>query len=395
MSHAVRGLEELDPAGKRVLCRVDFNVPFGDDGKITDDTRIRAALPTIERILTGGGRPVLMSHLGRPKGEVVANLRLSPVGMRLQELTGHPVRSLRESIGEEVEAAVAGAEPGTVTLLENVRFHAGETKGSPELAAAFARLGDVFVNDAFGTSHRDHASVCGVARLLPSFAGLLLERELAAFDRVLQDPARPLVAVLGGAKVSDKLPVIASLVERVDAILVGGGMAYTFLAAQGHSIGTSLVQHDQQDAVRANLARAEATGCRLLLPVDHVVGEAFAAETEARTVDEIPAGWMGLDIGPRTRELYGATIQSGRTVVWNGPMGVFEWESFRAGTEAVGRAVCDCEGYTVVGGGDSVAAIELFGWADEIDHVSTGGGASLELLEGKALPGIEALRARD
>jgi phosphoglycerate kinase len=387
------GLDSLDLAGKRVLVRVDFNVPLRD-GVITDDTRIRAALPTLREIRERGGRPVLMSHLGRPKGQVVEELRLNPVAERLQELLGAPVLKLAESTGPEVEAAIAAAGSNAVVLLENVRFHPGETKGAPELSAAYARLGDVFVNDAFGTSHRDQCSVAGVARLLPSVAGRLLEREIAAFRRVLEDPERPLVAILGGAKVSDKLTVIENLLDRVDALLVGGGMAYTFLAAKGHSIGSSLVEEDRLDDVRAAAAKAAELGKELLLPVDHVIAERFAADAEARECEvDIPDGWMGLDIGPRTRALFAKRIATARTLVWNGPMGVFEMEPFRAGTEAVGRAVADCPGYTVVGGGDSVAAVHLLGLAERIDHISTGGGASLELLEGKQLPGIAALSA--
>jgi phosphoglycerate kinase len=387
------GLEALDLADKRVLMRVDFNVPL-QDGRITDDTRIRAALPTIAEIRERGGRPVLMSHLGRPKGEVREELRLTPVAERLGELLGAPVLKLDGSAGAEVEAALAAAPADAVVLLENVRFHAGETKGDPELAAAYAKLGDVFVNDAFGTSHRDQCSVAGVARLLPSVAGRLLEREIAAFDRVLREPERPLVAILGGAKVSDKLMVIESLLDVVDALLVGGGMAYTFLKAEGHSIGTSLVEEDRLDSVRASAAKARELGKELLLPVDHVIADRFAADADARECEvDIPDGWMGLDIGPRTRALYAERIADARTLVWNGPMGVFEMERFRAGTESVGRAVADCPGYTVVGGGDSVAAVQLLELAERIDHISTGGGASLELLEGKELPGIAALGA--
>ena len=310
---------------------------------------------------------------------------------RLAELFGRPVTKLDESVGPSVGQAVDAAGEGTLILLENVRFHPGETRGDADLAAAFARLGDVFVNDAFGTSHRDHASVCGPARILPAAAGLLLQRELSAFGRVLEEPERPVVAILGGAKVSDKLPVIESLLTKVDTILVGGGMAYTFLAARGESIGSSLVQVDQIDAVSSNLTQTEAGGCRILLPTDHLVAEAFAADSPAREVDEIPAGWSGLDIGPKTRERYAAEIRDARTVIWNGPMGVFEWEAFRGGTRAVAEAVADCDGYTVVGGGDSVAAVELFGLAERVSHISTGGGAALELLEGHILPGIAAL----
>ena len=281
-----------------------------------------------------------------------------------------------------------------MVLCENVRFHPGETKGDPELAASFARLGDFFVGDAFGAAHRAHASVSGVASLLPSAAGSLLQSECAAFEQVLNAPERPLVAILGGAKVSDKLTVIDSLLDRCDAILVGGGMAYTFLKVQGHTVGASLVEDDRLDMCRAALKKAAERGVDLLLPVDHVIADRFAADAEAREVDvDIPEGWMGLDIGPRTRELYGERVRTARTVVWNGPMGVFEMERFRKGTETIGEAMAACEGTTVVGGGDSVAAIHLLGLADAVDHVSTGGGASLELLEGKVLPGIQALRA--
>lgn len=388
----VPGLDDLDVRGKRVLCRVDFNVPLGEGGAITDDTRIRAALPTIREILERGGKPVLLSHLGRPRGEVVEKLRLTPVGKRLQELLGTPVLKLDESVGEDVETAVAAAPAGTTVLLENVRFHAGETKGDPELAAAFARLGDVFVGDAFGAAHRDHASVCGVARLLPSAAGRLLQRELEAFRRVLEDPEQPIVAVLGGAKVSDKLKVVDHLVEKVSAICVGGGMAYTFLKSQGIGIGKSLVEEEQLESVHASLVKARRIGVDVLLPVDHVVADRFSADaTPEVTGVEVPADRMALDIGPKTRELFAQRIASARTLVWNGPMGVFEMEAFRAGTEAVARAVAACEGYTVVGGGDSVAALELLDLADRIDHVSTGGGASLELLEGRTLPGVAVL----
>ena len=388
---AVPGLGDLEFDRKRVLCRVDFNVPL-DGRRITDDTRIRAALPTLQAILRGGGSPVLLSHLGRPKGEVREELRLDPVGTRLSELLGRPVLKLDESVGPAVERAVAEAPEGTVVLLENVRFHPGETSGDPGLAAAYARLGDVFVNDAFGSSHRDHASVSGPARHLPAAAGRLLQAELDAFQRVLVEPETPFAAILGGAKVSDKLPVIEHLTERVDAILIGGGMAYTFLAARGEAVGDSLVQGDQIELVTAAMARAEANDTRLLLPSDHVVAAAFSAEAAPQTVTSIPDGYLALDIGPATRAAYAEVLAQARTVVWNGPMGVFEWEAFRAGTEAVGRAVADCPGYTVVGGGDSVAAIGLLGLSDRIGHISTGGGASLELLEGKDLPGIAALR---
>jgi phosphoglycerate kinase len=384
-------IQELPVSGKKVLVRVDFNVPFDDAGKISDDTRIRAALPTLEHLLGRGARLILLSHLGRPKGEVVEQLRLGVVGQRLAELLKRPVLACTESVGAGAQAAIDGAAADAVVLLENVRFHAGETKGDMRLAAQFAALGDVFVNDAFGTSHREHASVCGIARLLPCAAGLLLQSELDAFARVLDNPARPLVAILGGAKVSDKLPVIANLIERCDAILIGGGMSYTFLAAQGIGIGKSLVQPEQIDAVRENLKQAEAKGCRLLLPTDHVVATEFSATAQASVVVEIPDAAIAMDIGPDSIERYCAEVAGAKTVIWNGPMGVFEWEPFASGTASLGRALAACSGYSVVGGGDSVAAAQRFDLAESMDHISTGGGASLELLEGRVLPGIAAL----
>ncbi len=395
LSFDIPGLDTLDVSGRRVLCRVDFNVPFGGEGgerRITDDTRVRAALPTLREILARGGQPVLMCHLGRPKGQVVDSLRVDPIAACLEGHLGQPVVKLNDSCGPEIERVVA--ETRDVCLLENVRFHPGETKGDPELAAAYARLGDVFVNDAFGASHRDHSSVTGPARHLPSAAGLLLQKEIDAFRRVLEDPARPLVAILGGAKVSDKLPVVARLIEVCDAILIGGGMAYTFLEAMGRPVGTSLLQDDQLEAVRANLTAAAAKGCELGLPTDHVVAESFAEDATPEVVTEIPVGAMGLDIGPESRQRFAALIAAAKTLIWNGPMGVFEWSSFRAGTESVGRAVAASSAYTVVGGGDSVAALELLGLSSQVDHVSTGGGASLELLEGKLLPGFAALQGR-
>lgn len=391
MRFDVPRLDDLALEGKRVLVRVDFNVPQDEAGNITDDTRIRASLETIEAILQRRGKPVLMSHLGRPDGQVVEALRLKPVAQRLEELTKRKVVRLDESTGPAVEQAVAAAPAGAIVLLENVRFHKGETKGDPKLAEAYARLGDVFVNDAFGTSHRAESSVSGPAAFLPSAAGRLLEREVAAFRRVLENPARPLVAILGGAKVSDKLPVVANLIPVCDAILIGGGMAYTFLKAQGEEVGASKLQADQLEAVKASLAAAAKRGCRILLPSDHVVAERFAADAPPSTVTKIPAGKLALDIGPETCRRYADEIGKARTVVWNGPMGVFEWEAFRAGTAAVAEAVARAPGYTVVGGGDSVAAVELLGVAERVKHISTGGGASLELLGGKALPGIEAL----
>ncbi len=394
MNLAAPRLDDLDLKGKRVLVRVDFNVPQDAGGAITDDTRIRAAIPTIQEILQRGGRPVLMSHLGRPKGKVVESMRLTPMAGRLKELSGLDVVKLDDCVGPAVRAAIAKAGQRSVVLLENVRFHAGDETCDPQFSAELAQNGDVFVNDAFGSSHRDHASVCGVARILPSCAGRLLEKEIAAFQRVLEKPALPYVAILGGAKISDKLAVIDNLLERVSTILVGGGMAYTLLAARGHKVGKSLVQQDQIESVKLALEKAAQRKVEVLLPLDHVCAAAFAETEKAVGVDglDIPDGLMGLDIGPKTRELFAARIAAAKTVVWNGPMGVFEWKSFRAGTEAVGKAVAACPGYTVIGGGDSVAAIELLGLAPKIKHISTGGGASLELLEGTLLPGIAVLQ---
>jgi len=393
-----RTIRDADVRGKRVLVRVDFNVPQDEHGAITDDTRIRAALPTIREILAKGGKPVLMSHLGRPKGKVVESMRLTPIGERLQELLGSPVIKLDDCVGPAVKKAIESAPAGATILLENVRFHDGDEKGDQLFAKELASNGDVFVNDAFGSSHRDHASVCGVGRLLPSAAGRLLEAEIAAFQRVLENPRMPYIAILGGAQISDKLKVIDSLLDRVSTLLVGGGMAYTLLAARGgpgSPVGKSLVQKDQLEAVKRALAKAAQRRVDVVLPEDHVCAEAFEEGAKPIEVEgDIPDGLMGLDIGPRTRQQFAQRIALARTVVWNGPMGVFEWPAFRAGTEAVGRAVAECHGYTVVGGGDSVAAIEMLGIASRIDHVSTGGGASLELLESSTLPGIEALRRR-
>jgi len=385
-------LDDLDLKNKRVLVRVDFNVPQNEKGQITDDTRIRATLPTVREILAKGGKPILLSHLGRPKGAVVEKMRLTAVGERVEQLLDTPFLKLDESIGPKVADAIAKAAPKTTILLENVRFHAGEEKGDKALAAEFAKLGDVFVNDAFGASHRDHASVCGIARLLPCAAGRLLEKEIEAFRRVLEKPEQPFIAILGGAKVSDKLKVVDHLLERVNAILVGGGMAYTFLKAQDHSVGKSLVQEDQIDLVLQAMMKAERMGVPIFLPQDHLCGTRFAEDTSAIVSGiDILEPFLGLDIGPKTATFYAERIAAARTVVWNGPMGVFEWPAFRGGTEAVARAVAACPGYTVVGGGDSVAAVEQAGLASKIKHISTGGGASLELLEGKELPGIAVL----
>jgi phosphoglycerate kinase len=392
-----RTLADLDVRGKRVLVRVDFNVPLDESLEVTSDARIRACLPTIRAILAAGGMPILMSHLGRPKAKVVEALRLEPATRRLAELLGDGVAVLasRDTIGPGAKAMSNALRPGQVLVLENLRFHKEEEEGNAHFAKILATLGDVYVNDAFGAAHRAHASVSEVPKLLPSAMGLLMEAEVKAFEQVLHSPDRPLMAILGGAKVSDKLPVLQNLLAKVDAVLVGGGMAYTFLRARGGSIGKSLVEPDLVGAAQEVSAAAEAKNVQLLLPTDHVVAERFAADAPAKVVTgDIPEPWMGLDIGPRTVEQFRSVIGTARTIVWNGPMGVFELEPFRRGTEEVAKAVAAADAFSVVGGGDSVAALELLGLAEEISHVSTGGGASLELLEGRELPGIAALADR-
>jgi phosphoglycerate kinase len=388
----VRTLDDVDVEGKRVLVRVDFNVPL-DDGEITDDTRIRAALPTIEALRQRRARVILAAHLGRPKDRETA-LSLRPVADRLAHLTGADVTLAPAVVGEEVEALAANLNPGDVLMLENVRYEPGETKDDPELARALGALADVYVNDAFGAAHRAHASTEGVAHhVAASAAGELLEREVTTLSRLIEDPARPFVAILGGAKVSDKIGVIDRFLDVADAILVGGAMAFPFLAARGHSIGDSLCDLADVDLARGALAAAEDSSCRLELPRDLVLGDRFDAGAERRELDgvDVPDGWMGLDIGPRTAEAYAAEVAAAGTVFWNGPMGAFELEPFAAGTRRLAEAVADAPGVTVVGGGDSVAALQRFGLSDRVSHISTGGGASLELLEGKPLPGVEAL----
>jgi phosphoglycerate kinase len=386
----VRTLDELaDLDGKRVLVRVDFNVPL-EGGRVADDTRIRAALPTLEELRRHGARLILVSHLGRPKDRE-PELSLRPAADRLAELSGADVTLASGVVGEEVRAFAENLHPGDVLVLENVRFEPGETKNEPELAQALASLADVYVNDAFGAAHRAHASVEGVARLMPEHAaGRLLEREVSELTRVLEDPARPLVAVLGGAKVSDKIAVIERFREVADTILIGGAMCFPFFAAQGHSVGESLCA--QEDVVLARRL-LEAEG-QVELPIDLVIADRMTADASVSSLDgvDVPEGQMGLDIGPRTAQSYAETIARAGTVFWNGPMGAFELEPFAAGTRAVALAVADADGVTVVGGGDSAAALVRFGLADRVTHLSTGGGASLELIEGKTLPGVEALR---
>jgi phosphoglycerate kinase len=386
----LRDLGKLD--GKRVLVRVDFNVPL-ENGAVADDLRIRAALPTIEELRRRGARIVLVSHLGRPK-EREPSLSLGPVGARLGELLGAPVSVAPGVVGDEVLDAVNALEDGDLLLLENVRYEPGETKNDPSLAQSLAQLADVYVDDAFGAAHRAHASTEGVARLVDvRAAGLLLEREVSTLSGVLQDPARPLVSVLGGAKVSDKIGVIDAFRERADTILIGGAMCFPFLAAQGHSIGDSLCAPEDVQLAREILDSSSSARAELRLPVDLVIGREFAADTEALELDglDVPDGWMGLDIGPRTAALYGEVIAGAGTVFWNGPMGAFELAPFAAGTRAVAEAVAAAPGTTVVGGGDSAAALQRFGLADRVTHLSTGGGATLEMIEGKELPGVEAL----
>ncbi|MGQ9480243.1 phosphoglycerate kinase [Chloroflexus sp.] len=392
-------IRDVDWAGKRALVRVDFNVPLDDQGQITDDTRIRAALPTIRYLLEHGASVVLMSHLGRPKGKPNPKYSLRPVVERLFELLpeAKEVKKTEAIIGPAAEAAVAMLKPGQVLVLENTRFDPREEPNDPAMAAELAKLGDVFVNDAFGTAHRANASTEGVAHYLPAVAGFLMEKELTYIGGALNNPQRPFVTVIGGAKISDKIGVIENLLGKVDALLVGGGMANTFLLAKGLNVGDSLVEPDSVSVAKQLMARAEERGARLLLPVDVVIADAFSADAQRQVVDvsDIPAGWRVLDIGPKTIEQYSAEIRAARTVIWNGPMGVFELEPFAVGTRAIAQAMAEAAAngaITIVGGGDSVAAVEQAGLADKMSHVSTGGGASLELLEGRVLPGVAALQ---
>lgn len=392
MSFAKASVRDAQVKGRRVLVRVDFNVPL-ENGEVADDTRIRAALPTIELLRERGAALILVSHLGRPKGERDPALSMAPVARRLSELLGTEVKLAAGVIEGDVDLTCGALGPGDVLLLENVRFEPGETKNDPKLAESMAQLADLYVNDAFGAAHRAHASTAGVADHLPAYAGLLLEREVTELDKVVSSPQRPLVVVLGGAKVSDKVGVIDRFLEIADKILIGGAMCFSFFRAQGIGTGNSLVETQGVELAKEALERAQGSDCDLELPVDLVLGREFDADTERKESDgvEVPDGWMGLDIGPRTAEAYAEAIRGAGTVLWNGPMGAFEMEPFAAGTRVVAEAVAAAEGTTVVGGGDSVAALNKFGLEDRVDWVSTGGGASLELLEGKKLPGVEAL----
>lgn len=385
-------MNDVEVQGKRVFVRVDFNVPM-EDGKITDETRIKAALPTIQALVEKGAKVILASHLGRPKGEVKDEFRLTAVGERLSELLGKNVQKLDESIGETVEKAVEAMQNGDVILLENVRFHKGEEKNDPALAESFAKLADVYVNDAFGAAHRAHASTEGIAKYLPAVSGLLMEKELDVLGKALSNPERPFTAIIGGAKVKDKIGVIENLLEKVDHLIIGGGLSYTFIKAQGYEIGTSLLEEDKIELAKSFIEKAAEKGVKLHMPVDAVVANEFSkdAETKVVDIDQIPSDWMGLDIGPKTVEEYADVIKNSKLIMWNGPMGVFEMDKFANGTKGVAKAMAETNGYTIIGGGDSAAAVEKFHVADQMDHISTGGGASLEFMEGKELPGVVAL----
>ena len=393
MNYNKKTIEDINPRGKRVLVRCDFNVKQDDTGAITDDKRIVAALPTIKYLIENGARVILCSHLGRPKGEVNPKFSLAPVAERLSEHLGIEVKMAQDVIGDSAKALAASLSDGEVMLLENVRYHKEEEKNDPAFAKELASLAELYVNDAFGTAHRAHASTAGVADYLPAVCGYLIGKEIGIMGQALSDPKRPFVAILGGAKVSDKLGVINNLLEKVDTLIIGGGMAYTFAKAAGGSIGTSLCEDDRLEYAREMIKKAEEKGVNFLLPTDTVVAEKFAADADSKVVPtkEIPDGWMGLDIGPDTVKAFSDAIKSAGTVIWNGPMGVFEFEKFAKGTEAVCSAVAESGSISIVGGGDSAAAVKKLGFAKKMTHISTGGGASLEFLEGIALPGIACL----
>ena len=385
-------MKDIQLDGKRVFCRVDFNVPM-EEGIVTDDTRIRAAIPTINYLVDQGAKVILASHLGRPKGEVNEEFRLTEAGKKLAQLIDKPVNKLDTSIGEEVVNAISAMENGDILLLENVRFHAGEEQNAPELAKEFAELADIFVNDAFGAAHRAHASTAGIAEYIPAVSGLLLDKELDVLGKALTTPERPFTAIIGGAKVKDKIGVIDHLLDVVDNLIIGGGLSYTFLKAQGYEIGNSLLEEDKIDLAKTFMEKAEKNGVKLYLPIDVVIADDFSADanTEVVELDAIPKEWEGLDIGPKTAELYADVIADSKLIIWNGPMGVFELGPFENGTKRVAEAMAETTAYTIIGGGDSAAAVEKFNVAEKMDHISTGGGASLEFMEGKELPGVTAL----
>lgn len=390
-------IRDIDAAGKKIFIRVDYNVPMDKNGQITDDTRIRATLPTLNFLLEQGAALILASHLGRPKGAPEAQYSLAPVAEKLAELLGKDVLFANDCVGTEAEMAAGALKPGQILLLENLRFHKEEEKNDAEFARKLASLAQIAINDAFGVSHRAHASVEGITKYLPTVAGFLMEKEITFLGQAVANPARPFAAIIGGAKVSDKIAVIENLLTKVDTLIIGGGMANTFIAAQGFAAGKSLVEPDKYELANTLIADAKQRGVNLLLPVDLVIADKFAPDAESKIVnyDAIEDGWMALDIGPKSAELFAAALAKAKTIVWNGPMGVFEMELFAKGTEAVARAVAAANAISIVGGGDSVAAVEKTGLADQITHISTGGGASLEFLEGKVLPGIAALQDKD
>ncbi len=395
MNYNKKTVKDIDVAGKKVLLRCDFNVPMAKDGSgvITDDKRIRAALPTIQYLLEQNAAVVACSHLGKPKGEVKPELSLKPVAARLSELLGRTVIMAADVVGPDAQAKAAALQPGQVLLLENTRFEKGETKNDPELAKQLAAMADVYVSDAFGAVHRAHASTAGVADHLPAVSGFLIQKELEIIGGALANPKRPLVAILGGSKVTSKIGVINNLLEIADTIIIGGGMAYTFAAAQGGKVGDSLLEEDWKDYANEMVQKAAAKGVKLLLPVDTVAANAFAADAQSQVVktSEIPDGWQGLDIGPESIALYCDAVKDAGTVIWNGPMGVFEFPAFAKGTEAVAEALSQTSAITIIGGGDSAAAVQQLGYAEKMTHISTGGGASLEFMEGKELPGVACL----
>lgn len=388
-----KSIEDIDVKGKKVLVRCDFNVPLNDKGEITSETRIISSLPTIKYLIDNGAKVILCSHLGRPKGEWKSEYSLAVVAKRLSELLGKEVKMAKDVIGESAKELSSSLNNGDVMLLENVRFHKEETKNDEEFSKSLASLAEIFVNDAFGTAHRAHSSTTGVASYLPAVCGYLIKKEIDVMGKALENPERPFVAILGGAKVSDKIGVINNLLDKVDTLIVGGGMAYTFIKAQGMEIGKSLCEEDKLPLANELLEKARTKGVTLLLPIDTLVGKEFSESTEPILVevDKIPADCLGLDIGPKTIKLFEDVIKEAKTVVWNGPMGVFEWQNFAGGTKAVAKALADSNCVSIIGGGDSAAAAESLGFADKITHISTGGGASLEFLEGIDLPGISAL----
>ncbi|MDD3230114.1 MAG: phosphoglycerate kinase [Oscillospiraceae bacterium] len=390
-------VEDIDVSGKKVLVRCDFNVPFDGEGNISDTKRIDAALPTIKYLIDHHAKVILCSHLGRPKGEFNMKFSLAPVAKCLSQKLGQEVKMAKDVIGEDAKRIDASLKDGEVELLENVRFHKEEEKNDPEFAKQLASFADIYVNDAFGTAHRAHASTAGVAKYLPAVCGFLIQKEITVMGKALQNPKRPFVAILGGAKVSDKIGVITNLLDKVDTLIIGGAMAYTFMNALGYSIGSSRCEMDKIDIAKDIMAKAKEKGVRFLLPVDNVVAKEYDENAEFKTCpsDSIPDGWMGLDIGAKTSALFANAIKDAGTVVWNGPMGVSEWKNFANGTIAVAKAVADSGAISIIGGGDSAAAIEHLGFADKMTHISTGGGASLEFLEGKVLPGIACLNDKD